>query len=115
MCPQSATYSSDSWGNSCWISSSTVNPPIPESNTPIGASLTMVRPTHAATGVAFDAQLTETCGQGIDQQQASDQGLAETGEQFQRFKRLQAAHQTDQRADHAGFAAGQFGVAAVPV
>ncbi|MNH39534.1 hypothetical protein D3C79_1007210 [compost metagenome] len=75
----------------------------------------MFRPTDAAARIALDPQFTEARAQGIDQQQAPHQRLAESGQQLQRFKRLQTADQPHQRTDHAGLATGQFGFAAVPV
>ncbi len=101
-------------GSKRWISASTDKPPTPESNTPIGASR-MARTTDAATRIALDPQFTETRTQGIDQQQAAHQRLTETDQHLQGFQRLQAADQSHQRPDHTGFAAGQFGFAAVPV
>src|SRR3989344_1726966 len=114
MFPQSATYNRDSSGNKRWISASTESPPTPESNTPIGASR-MLGPTDAATRISLDSQFAKTRTQGVDQQQAPYQRLAESGQQLPRFKRLQAADQSHQRPDHPGLTAGQFSFAAVPI
>jgi hypothetical protein len=73
-------------------------PPTPESNTP--SALHACAPTDAATRIALDPQLTKARAQGIDQQQAPHQRLAETRQQLQRFQGLQAADQAHQRTDH---------------
>ncbi len=65
--------------------------------------------------IALDAQLAKTTGQRIDQQQTADQRLAESGQQLERLQRLQAADHAHQRTDHARLAAGQLGLAAMPV
>ncbi|MOA42796.1 hypothetical protein D3C78_1648800 [compost metagenome] len=75
----------------------------------------MARTTDAATRIAFDPQLAETRTEGIDQQQAPHQWFAKTDQNLQGFQCLQAANQADQRPDHTGFAASQFGFAAVPI
>ena len=75
----------------------------------------MLNPAHAAARITFDAQFAKARGQSIDQQQATHQRLAKTSQQFQRFKSLQAADQTNQRTDHAGFTAGQLRLAAMTI
>ena len=64
--------------------------------------------------IALDPQLTEATGQRIDQQQSTNQRLAETNQQLERFQRLQAANHAHQRPHYTGFAAGQLGFATVP-
>jgi hypothetical protein len=75
----------------------------------------MLRPADTASGITLDPQFAKTCGQRIDQQQATYQRLAEARQQFQGLQGLQATDQAHQWADYTRFAAGQFSVAAVPV